>query len=189
MDTLSIVTLVLASATFILAGMAFWTIQQNYRIHTKKSKVELLDRILEWTLEIQTNSLKVNIPLTTELSSSQIGRNAKANSLLRYGITFAKNEYIRAIARTAFRQELAGEVDNTINTFTAFLYLKGKEFGMQNPRESFRGTAIPIIDGVEREIGSDPKMLNDLLAKYNERIATAANSLLIKVGKVASGLC
>lgn len=188
MDNLSLMTLILAAATFLLAIAAFWSIWQNYLIHKKKTKTDLLYKIVDWALEIQNNSLEVNIPLNAELPTPQMRVYAEANSLFKYGITFTKNTHISAIADKAFKKDLKKEVEETIEIFTAFLFLKGTAFGMENAREGFGGTAILIIDELEKQIKDDPAKLSQLNEEYSKKIAKSANKLLIKTGEMAARL-
>ena len=177
-----------AGVTFLLALAAFWAIWQNYSIHKKKMKLDLLNKIVDWALEIQRNSLEVDIPLSGNVPVEGMRFKAEANSLFKYGITFTKNTHISAIASKAFREELESEVEDTIHTFTAFLFLQGTAFGMINAREAFRGTTLPIIDEIEAQIKGDTNKQTQLLKEYEKKIAESANKLLIKAGKTAAGL-
>lgn len=114
--------------------------------------------------------------------------NAEANSLFKYGITFTKNTHVMAIANKAFRKDLKREVEETINIFTAFLFLKGLSFGMKNVKEAFAGTATLIMNELEGQIKGDPTKLAQLLEDYSKKIATSANKLLIKAGEIAARL-
>ncbi len=51
MENLSLMTLLLAIATFILAAIAFWAILQNYSFHKKERKERLLNEIIEFATE------------------------------------------------------------------------------------------------------------------------------------------
>lgn len=72
-----------AGVTFLLALATFWAIWQNHQIYKKKRKNDPLYKIVDWALEIQNNSLEVNLPLSTELSVEQMRINAEANSLFK----------------------------------------------------------------------------------------------------------
>ena len=177
-----------AGVTLLLAIAAFWAIWQNYQIYKRKRESDLLYKIVDWALEIQNNSLEVNIPLSTELSVEQMRINAEANSLFKYGITFTKNTHVMAIANKVFRKDLKREVEETINIFTAFLFLKGLSFGMKNVQEAFGGTATLIMNELEGQSKDDPTKLAQLLEDYSKKIATSANKLLIKAGEIAARL-
>ena len=187
MDTETLLA-ISAGVTFLLAFAAFWAIWQNYQIYKKKRKSDLLYKIIDWALEIQNNSLEVNLPLSTELSVEQMRINTEANSLFKYGITFTKNTHVMAIVNKAFRKDLKREVEETISIFTAFLFLKGLSFGMKNMKEAVGGTATSITNELEGQIKDDPTKLSQLLEDYSKKIATSANKLLIKAGEIAARL-
>lgn len=52
MDTLSLMTLFLAGATFLLAIAAFWTIMKDNRLRRKAYRLHLLENIQEWLRQI-----------------------------------------------------------------------------------------------------------------------------------------
>lgn len=93
-----------------------------------------------------------------------------------------------AIANKAFRKDLKKEVEETINIFIAFLFLKGLSFGMKNVQGAFGGTATSIMNELEGQIKDDPTKLARLLEDYSKKIATSANKLLIKAGEIAARL-
>ncbi len=166
-----------AGATFLLALAAFWAIWQNYQSQKRERKERLLDKIVDWVTDIQNASLEVDIPASID----QI-RVREANIMLRYAIPFGKNDYIKAIAREAFKDELLQDVENMIMAFTAFLFLKGKSFGRENHGKVFKGTAIKIIETVEKRLNE--KALPELLDEYTEEKSRYANILLTKAGSI-----
>ena len=64
MDNLSLFTLLLACATFLLAGAASWTIWQNYKFREKERKEQLLNKIIEWAVDIIKSGYSENIDHT-----------------------------------------------------------------------------------------------------------------------------
>jgi len=96
-------------------------------------------------LEIQTNSLAIEVPLSTNLSLEQISKHREANLLLRYGKTFTKNGYIMVIVNEEFKKDLKVEAEEAVNMFATFLFLKGSSFGMQDMKGMFGGLAEDSI--------------------------------------------
>jgi hypothetical protein len=69
MENLSLFTLLLACATFLLALAAFWTIYQNYKNKKNEYKRNILKEITNWAMDIlnhessiDTSILNVTIP-------------------------------------------------------------------------------------------------------------------------------
>ena len=60
MDTLSSMTLILAIATFILAGIAAYSIWQNYRLQKRERRERLLNEIIEWAINVVNCNIGVN---------------------------------------------------------------------------------------------------------------------------------
>ena len=188
-----------ALATLFLALAAFLTIRSSNEREKHRREEELLkekrDRkerllkeIIDWVTDIQKGSLDVGIPVTGGLDPKSERKRMEANILLKYAIPFSKNEYIRAIARKGFKKELECDVENAINIFTAFLFLKGQSFGMENAKKPFRGTALKIIEEVEKQINEDKKTIDQLLTEYSEELSKSMNILLIKIGNVTASL-
>lgn len=175
-----------AGATFLLAAAAFWAIWQNRRMHQKEFKIGLLDKIVEWVIDIQKTSLEVDIPVTSASLSKEQIRRIEANELRRYGIPFSKNEYIRAIAYEAFGKELQSDVENAIETFTIFMYLKGRSSGLKDAKRAFRGTAIKLIEEAEKQIEEENKTIDQAFNEYSEKLAYSMNVLLIKIGIITA---
>ncbi len=61
MDTLSSMTLILAIATFILAGIAAYSIWQNYQLQKRERRERLLNEIIEWTMDIARSSKEIDV--------------------------------------------------------------------------------------------------------------------------------
>ncbi len=75
MDNLSLMTLLLAIATFILAGIAFWAILQNYNFRKQERKERLLNKIIEWAISISKANLELDKTiLASKIHSHWIGR-------------------------------------------------------------------------------------------------------------------
>lgn len=178
----------LAIATLALAGAAFGTIWQTSRIQKRNRKERLLKEIDDWVTEIQRISLDVNIPVTGKPFTALEARRIEANVFLGYGIPFSKNEYIRGIVCKAFKEELQNDVENTINAFTAFMFLKGKAFGMENVKESFGGTALKIMEDVEKQINEGEKTIAQLLDECISEFSTFRTILLSKIANIMSSL-
>jgi len=177
-----------ALTTMLLAIAAFLAIRQNYSLHKRERKERLLNEIIDWVTEIQTISLDVNIPVTDRPFTKLEAKRIEANVLLRYGIPFSKNEYIRAIVCEAFKEELQNDVENIINTFTVFMLLKGKAIGMKNIKESFGGTALKIMEDVEKQINEGEKTIDQLLDECISEFSTFRTILLSKTGNIMSSL-
>ena len=187
-------------ATLALAFAAFLTIKEANAREARRRKEEierekrdrkerLLNEILDWATDIQKTSLDINIPVTGGLlSKAEERRRIEANILLRYGISFSKNEYARAIVDKTFKKELQSDVENAIKTFTAFYFLKGKSFGLENPKQAFRGTALEIIEEVEKQMGKEKKTAEQFLSGYSEQLAYSMNGLMIKIGNIKANL-
>ena len=172
-----------ASATFLLAIAAFWAIWQNHVIQKREQKHRLLKEIIEWATDIQKVSLEVDIPVDSVLTEEQ-RRRIKANILLRYGIPFIRNDYIKAIVSETFKEELQHDVENMIKAFTAFMFFALKSFGVKDKdiKSSFRGTALKTIEEVEQRLKE--KTLQELLDEYTEEKSKYATILLIKAGNI-----
>ena len=117
-------TLILAIVTALLVGFTWLNIKNSSEREKRDRKERLLNEIIEWVTEIQTISLDINIPVTGKPFTQLEAKRIEANVLLRYGIPFSKNEYIRAIVCETFKEELQNDVENTINAFTTFFILR-----------------------------------------------------------------
>jgi signal transduction histidine kinase len=170
-------------AVLVALGIGIASILHTQSMQKRERKERLLDKIVEWVTDIQKASLEVDIPASTS-KEQMIAR--EANTLLRYVSTFVRNSYIKAIVNEAFKDELKQDVENMTNAFTAFLFLKGKSFGMKNPRGAFRGKSIKIIEEVEKRL--QEKALQELLDEYAEEKSKCANILLTKVGNIIANL-
>lgn len=177
-----------AGATFLLALAAFWAIWQNYRLHKKERRERLLNEIIEWAIDIQKVSLEVGLPVNVASLTKDHRRRIEANTLLRYGIPFIRNNYIQAIVRKAFKEELQHDVENMIKTFTAFMFLDLKSFGVKDReiKSSFKGTTLETIEEVEQQLKE--KTLQELLDKYTEEKSKYATILLFKAGNIIANL-
>jgi hypothetical protein len=69
MDNLSLFTLLLACATFLLAGAASWTIWQNYKFREKDRKERLLNEIIEWAIDVYECGIKDKDKVTMDFVS------------------------------------------------------------------------------------------------------------------------
>jgi hypothetical protein len=173
------------AAVLVALGIGVSSIRQTNKLKKAEKRERLLDEIIDWALEIQTNALRVEIPLDSNLSAGKMRKTMEANSLFRYGSTFTKNDYIMAIANEGFKRDLQTEVVEAISIFSAFLFLKGTSFGMKNIEKSFGGE-IPtsIMDELKKEIKDNPKKLEELLEDYSTKMALTINTLLNKIAKI-----
>jgi hypothetical protein len=172
-------------AVLVALGIGIASIKHTQSMQRKERRERLLNEIIEWALEIQTNALTIEIPLSTNLSLEQISKHREANLLLRYGKNFTKNGYIMVIVNEEFKSDLKKETEEAINMFTAFLFLKGSSFGMHNIKEAFAG--LPensIIYKLEKAIENDPKTLEELLSDYGKGMTASLNKLLLKIAKI-----
>jgi transcription termination factor NusB len=172
-------------AVFVALGIGVASIWNTRSMQKKERRERLLNEIYEWALEIQTNSLTIEIPLSTDSSLEQIREHREANLLLRYGKTFTKNGYIMVIVNKEFKKDLKVEAEEAVNVFAIFLFLKGSSFGMQNAKGIFGGLAKnSIIHKLDKAIKDDPEKLEELLETYSKGIATSLNKLLLKIAEI-----
>ena len=175
-----------AGAMFLLALAAFWAIWQNYSFRKREHRHRLLNEIIEWVTDIQKVSLEVDIPVTGASLTKEQRRRIEVNTLLRYGIPFIRNDYIKTIVSEAFKEELQRDAENMIKAFTAFMFCRGKSFGIKDIKSSFRGTTLKTIEEVEERLKE--KALHELLDEYTNEKSKYANILLIKVGNIMASL-
>lgn len=182
MDTLTgWATLGLAIATVGLGAISAWSIVETRRMHRKELKARLLDEVSEWLMDIQRSELDVEVPVSASEPLSVL--KYEVNILFKYGILFGKNEYIRAIARTAFKEELRADVDQLIKVLTILFFLKQKSLGIEDPKKSFGGTAVTIMGEFEKTI-SDPKQVEQLLKATDRNMSECIMNLLTKIATI-----
>ena len=100
MDTLSWVTLSLATATFLLAGAAFWSIWQNYTFKREERCIQAMYRIRAWA---EQSSQLLTVP-------SPSGQD-EALAILRKNIQIVRASSLGALADG---DALGGEVNNKV---------------------------------------------------------------------------
>lgn len=177
------------TAVMVALGLGLSSLIQTHRLQKRERKERLLKEIVEWVTDIQKVSLEVDIPaIGSPLSLQQINANltiVEANTLLRYGIPFIKNEYIAAIASKAFKVELEQDVQNMIHVFTAFLFLKTTAFGAKNLEEAFPGSAKITQEVKEQLKQKSPEQLHE---EYATEMSKYAENLLKKTGSIMATL-
>jgi len=179
-----------AGATFLLALAAFWAIWQTRGVQIKNRKERLLKEIIEWVIDIQKTSLEERIPVVDrKLTITEVKR-MNANTLLRHGIPFIRNEYIKAIAREAFKEELLYQIEDMISAFTAFTYIDGKKLGMKDEdiKASFGRKTPKIIMEIEEQLKEKEKELDELWNEYAGKKSDCATILLIEIGNIMANL-
>lgn len=72
--------------------------------------------------------------------------------MLIFGIGKRLTPYsdIASNAAMVFRKDLKDDVEETINIFTCFMYLKGTSLGIKNAKKAFRGSVVAVIEEVEK---------------------------------------
>jgi hypothetical protein len=183
MDALSYMTLFLAVATVFLAVIAVWSNLQTRKIHQKELKIRLLDKIVQWAIDVQNSTLSINIPVVGDVDRKKV----EANVLLKYAIEFTKNEYIKAIASEQFGKDLRTDIQNAIDIFTVFMFIKGRAYGI-NAKGSFGGSAIILISNAEEQINEGKVTVDELLDKYSRELSRTLNGVLVKVGNITAAL-
>ena len=179
MDILSGMTLALAVATLGLGVTAAWSIVQTRRIHQKELKSNLLSTIMEWVTDIKKSSLDITVPPLDDRAAALWM--VETEKMLKYGMAFSRNEYIRAITSEVFKGELLEDVENTIRALTAFMFVNAKVNSRKHPEDAFRGTALAIIADIEKQVKEGSKTYNELWLEHTERLAECTTRLSIKV--------
>ena len=174
-------------AVIVALILGISSIRETRNVQKREFRHRLLKEIADWAMELQRTELEFNIPLVTNPNINNIESTVEGNTLLRYGSLFGKNEYVKAIAQGAFKEELLPTIEETIRIFTAYLYLRSTVFGM-SLEESFKGTAIHIIEEVKAELADNHKSMNDLKDEYARRLAGSATKLQIITGNVLASL-
>jgi len=174
----ALMTLVLAAATFHTIKNSNEReerrIREELARENRDRKESLLNENIEWACEIQNSSLDIQIsPTKTKIDID-------TEILLRYGIPFSKNDYIIEIVKNLF-PGLEDTVIQLRDTFVGFLFLKGKDFGMENLESAFKGPKYSkIIETIKQELNNPERVVKQLLREYSSRLAYHTNELLKK---------
>ena len=170
------------AAVIVALGIGVSSLIQTQRLQRRERKEILLNEIIEWATDIQKVSLEIDIPLVTDGSLDK--KKIQASILLRYGIPFIRNDYIKAIVSKEFKDQLLKDVEDMIKNFTAFLFCSMKSFGVKDEdiESSFNGTALKIIEEVKERLKKEE--LSKLLEEYTNEKSEYANKVLIKVGNI-----
>lgn len=195
MDTLSYVTLGLAMATSAMVVLVGLSMRQTAHIRQKELKIRLLDKIVDWVTDIQSASLSAHIAPIAGSDSEQDRRKTIAD-ILRYSIPFSKNEYIRAIASNAFKEELEDDVNNLIRIFSAFLFMQRDTIIIDDFRRAFGDLALDVTKEIEGEIikrmhksrKQRTEVVGQVRHEYRVKLAEATNKLKTKAGNVTTKL-
>ena len=167
--------------------MGIRSIRETRDIQKREFRHRLLNVVADWAMELQRTELEVDIPLADGSDFDKVIVTMEANALLRYGVVFGRSEYVKAITRGAFKEQLLPTVEETIRNLTAYIYLRSVVFGMDF-KKSLEGTALKIIEEVAAELAESQKSTEDLKDEYARRLAGSATSLQIKTGDVMAGL-
>ena len=91
-------SLVLAIATFSLAGAAFWAIWQTRKLQERERTDRLLNEIIEWAQDILECVPEVIIPPTSIKSKDTMLGLILINLVSKYKNVDARTEYVKGIA-------------------------------------------------------------------------------------------
>lgn len=129
MDTLSCITLILAIATFGLAGTAVWSILQTRNIQKREYKHRRLNEIIEWATKV-ISWRPENRTVFREMANKEDNRLSQrlmhahiAEVQAFFTAITGLNKYISKLSLT-FQQGLPEDIQKLINdleTFTDFL--------------------------------------------------------------------
>ena len=179
----------IGAAIVIAAVIAAIALQQNTKLRKdaierekRDRKEHQLDEIIEWGNDIQKCSLDIpTIPGATTID-------IQTSILLRYGIPFSKNNSIKAMAMSSFDDKYATLVEDAIDVFAIFLFLKSMSFGADT-KDSFRGTYLKLIEDFEKEqFAEKKKSVEELLTEYSIKLANAMDSILVKANIIKANL-
>ena len=191
MDNLSLFTLLLASATFLLALAAFWTIWQNYKFREKDRKERLLNEIIDWAEGV------IKSGFSNELDQTKLGEIdnqqkefAYINNVLsrisnNYEIMKIKSIYINNIA-SFFDNELLED----IKILTKYLgdysdemdYILGTSDKEKDSRGKLKYNSPEASEEIKRRMSSSREILLDQPKKMDiiaEQIIKSATNIKI----------
>jgi len=180
----AISSILVALGTSILALATFKIVQSNSEQESHDRRERLLDKVVDWATEINSCGLNADAP---DYVVARGMKAIRAHTLLKYGVVFSRNDYIKSIVEGDFNKELAADVDRVIFALTAFMFLERKSLGIDEARKGFAGTALNIIKEVEEMIGQGATV-DDLTKRFAHELASAGNALLIKAGKLTASL-
>ncbi len=197
-------------AVIVALGLGVSSLIQTQMLQKRERRERLLNEIIEWAIEINTVSLKTDLPKIDPFLELYIEEKAKGSqeiiesikrnivdkqlyriegeTLLKYGIPFARNEYIRAIAHKDFKKSLQDKIDNAISVFTGFYFLEGEASGFKDAKQAFRGEALKTIEEIGKQIKEDGKGTDKLLTDYSEKLANSMTDLLTKIVDIRAKL-
>ena len=162
------------AAVLVALGLGVASLRQTQMQQKRERRERLLNEIIEWASEIQNAGLKID--MAPNKTQTAIG----AEILLRYGIPFSKNDYICQIVKDLF-PELRPIILKLTDTFVGFMFLKSKDFGIESPESSFKGTRYSqIIESIKQESNKPENSIEHLLHEYSVNLAYYANELLKK---------
>lgn len=181
--------IITGAAIVIAAVIAAIALQQNTSLRKdaidrekRDRKEHQLDEIIEWGNDIQKCGL--DIPIIPGATTIDIQKSI----LLRYGIPFSKNNSIKAMAMSSFDDKYATLVEDGINVFVIFLFLKSMSFG-KDITDNFRGTYLKVIEDFKKEhFAGKEKGVEELLTEYNIKLANAIDSILVEANIIKANL-
>ncbi|MBI4188188.1 MAG: hypothetical protein HY529_03165 [Chloroflexi bacterium] len=183
MDTLSRMTLILAIATFLLAGAAFWSIWQNYKFRERDRKERLLNEIIEWAISIAESGIE---PDTPDLSGDKDAGKSwpyldnQLEKLKTLQLLRAKSVYMEGIASAISKElqiALRGAIDALRNQLTSLWEHQG--FLNDSKRKGLQGGERAIfLTNNARQVENNNEML------YKSAIELVEKATKIKTSDV-----
>jgi hypothetical protein len=196
------------AAVIVALGIGVYNGWRSKVLEKKRNKRELLIEIKNWAVSLYLSPLEVEVPPTTmgriqelaltsdlpkeaidTLKKDEIGRidtYIEFQKKTSFGKTIALGEYIRAIAKAHFKEQLLGLVDevveNAISNHFVTQRKSGKEFDAAV--KGFEGERyIAIMKNVEEEISKSTD-LEKLAERYASDLAGSINDLLGEIARL-----
>jgi len=142
MDTLSWMTLLLAVATFVLAGMALWSIMQNNALHKKERRERLLNEIVDWAEESAKSAI-----YRKSLDEPELWK-----AITKYKYCVAKGEYVNTITSVAF-PTLVVQTENVVTKLReaniATTSFKDSSIGSEEEHTKMRNCEDGVTNAVQ----------------------------------------
>ena len=191
MDALTIMTGVLAIATFALAAISASSVIETRRMHTQEMKIRLLDEINEWVLDIHRSTTEIPLPI---LQSGQTPQSRQAvlleyqvHVVSRLDVAFGKSEYMKTVAVRVFTEDLGDDIDQLWRVLITYMSLKLKSIGFPQYKDYFGGSAAKVVE-VADQATSKPEQLDDLLKKTNDDLMKRMAELSKRIGDIKVSL-
>jgi hypothetical protein len=197
----SIITL---AAVIVALFIGTSTLSQNNKIQRNQYKYKQLKEIADWAISINSCDMEIEIPWIDmtridemasqglpEKSIDELRQNVMSRFnaftsyqlLMSYGKALSMSEYIKAITRKTFKEELFNKVVLVEFSLVGLMFIKSRQEGMtyESATAGFRLVYIDIAKNIEEQIQKDKKSLDDLFTKYAEKNADNVNQLLTEI--------